>query len=573
MNKIDYEKIQTIQENTIKKLINYINESIKYDRTLDSIEFYYPDFDEKKAKLAFNVWISTDYRTDSGKSFIELMLDEKSNQLSSLEKSILIERNKSFISLFEINNIDGDYVYVKDLLTGNEHVLWEPAISSILNPLDLIFGRIGKIIDYVGFIGNISFLPPSIKDEFIGEIFVDYNRTRFKYPELTIDKYLKLFSVNVYRIYTECIYEAIDLEVDEDKDIASILYDELDEFEYYLQAHMPKSEMRKHITNLINLFEHYLVEYGLCLHDIDEKKVEELIDEAIKDGLISSQHELSSYISTLKKYYGYLKSTDKNYRKIYEKILEISKNRFLYIDTTGGFKTNFNINRNISNNISHAINENAFDFIMDYEKFLLYLISNPLEITKKKQNIKRKNLLELNRIMENEETITKKAPNQNDFTMLDFFYNFSIDNNLAEIDEHALSPTTIGQQFLRLADEEKYSLLIQYILSDEFLKFISKDSDIEIAKDTRKKLIEILDNLKEGVYHRYNNFDSLDIVSMEYTIKFLKYMKLMGLVEYTYYPALSFTVTPLGKLIFNILLNKNDAVKSSGKIIYIDELK
>lgn len=175
--------------------------------------------------------------------------------------------------------------------------------------------------------------------------------------------------------------------------------------------------------------------------------------------------------------------------------------------------------------------------------------------------------------MENEETITKKAPNQNDFTMLDFFYNFSIDNNLAEIDEHALSPTTIGQQFLRLADEEKYSLLIQYILSDEFLKFISKDSDIEIAKDTRKKLIEILDNLKEGVYHRYNNFDSLDIVSMEYTIKFLKYMKLMGLVEYTYYPALSFTVTPLGKLIFNILLNKNDAVKSSGKIIYIDELK
>lgn len=573
MNKIDYEKIQTIQENTIKKLINYINESIKYDRTLDSIEFYYPDFDEKKAKLAFNVWISTDYRTDSGKSFIELMLDEKSNQLSSLEKSILIERNKSFISLFEINNIDGDYVYVKDLLTGNEHVLWEPAISSILNPLDLIFGRIGKIIDYVGFIGNISFLPPSIKDEFIGEIFVDYNRTRFKYPELTIDKYLKLFSVNVYRIYTECIYEAIDLEVDEDKDIASILYDELDEFEYYLQAHMPKSEMRKHITNLINLFEHYLVEYGLCLHDIDEKKVEELIDEAIKDGLISSQHELSSYISTLKKYYGYLKSTDKNYRKIYEKILEISKNRFLYIDTTRGFKTNFNINRNISNNISHAINENAFDFIMDYEKFLLYLISNPLEITKKKQNIKRKNLLELNRIMENEETITKKAPNQNDFTMLDFFYNFSIDNNLAEIDEHALSPTTIGQQFLRLADEEKYSLLIQYILSDEFLKFISKDSDIEIAKDTRKKLIEILDNLKEGVYHRYNNFDSLDIVSMEYTIKFLKYMKLMGLVEYTYYPALSFTVTPLGKLIFNILLNKNDAVKSSGKIIYIDELK
>ena len=113
MSKLDYETIQSIQENTIKKLIKYINEALKKDRNLDSIEFYYPDFDENKARLAFNVWISTDYRTSSGKSFIEMMLDEKANQLSSLEKSILIERNKSFISLFEIEKIDGEYIHVK----------------------------------------------------------------------------------------------------------------------------------------------------------------------------------------------------------------------------------------------------------------------------------------------------------------------------------------------------------------------------------------------------------------------------------------------------------------------------
>src|SRR5699024_8490349 len=122
----------------------------------------------------------------------------------------------------------------------------------------------------------------------------------------------------------------------------------------------------------------------------------------------------------LKKYFGFLKNMDKNYKDTYNKILEISRNRFLYISNSESFKVNFNINKNISNNISNEINENAFDFIMDYEKFLMYLMSNPLNLTKQRHKINRKTLIEINRIMSNEETITKKAPNQEDFIMLDF---------------------------------------------------------------------------------------------------------------------------------------------------------
>ena len=48
MYKLSYEQIQTIQENTTRKLINYINDFIKKDNSLDSIEFYYPDFDDEK---------------------------------------------------------------------------------------------------------------------------------------------------------------------------------------------------------------------------------------------------------------------------------------------------------------------------------------------------------------------------------------------------------------------------------------------------------------------------------------------------------------------------------------------
>ena len=86
MYNLSYEQIKTLQENTTKKLIKYINDFINKDKSLDSIEFYYPDFDEQKTMIAFNVWVSIDYRTHYGKSFIEHMLEDKSYQLTSIEK-------------------------------------------------------------------------------------------------------------------------------------------------------------------------------------------------------------------------------------------------------------------------------------------------------------------------------------------------------------------------------------------------------------------------------------------------------------------------------------------------------
>lgn len=570
MSKLSFEEIQTIQENATKKLIEYINENIKDDRTLETIEFYYPDFDERKARLAFNIWISIDYRNNSGKSFIEQMLEEKPNRLSNVEKNILIERNKSFVSLYEIKDIKGNKVHVNDLLTLKDHVLWEPVTSSILNKGDLIFGRIGNILDFKGFIGNISFLPCSIKDKFIEDVFVDYNRTRFKYPDLTMEKYLKLKSINVYRIYTECIYEVIDMGLDENDDITEVLYDELDDFEYYLQGQLSRSEIKKHINNLINIFEHYIIEYGNSLHDVANIDLEYILKKAIKDGFISNQQELSSYISTLKKYLKYLKNMDPAYKDIYEKILKISKNRFLYIDHEDNLIPTFEINRVISNNISHGINEITFDFIMDYERFLLYMMSNSIPLTKKRKYIRRKNLQELNNIMEVRENIIKKNPNQEDYPMLEFFYYFSLELGLAQINGEYLNATKKAQQFLRLTDEEKCSLFIQYILGDNFFYFNKGGLDIETAISTRLSLVELLSQLKEGIFYKYSKFNIIAIGPFKYILIYLKYLKLIGLIEYSYYPTLSFSITPLGKLIFNILSNKDETSKNHGKIIYLD---
>lgn len=572
MSKLDYETIQSIQETTIKKLIKYVNEALKKDINLDSIEFYYPDFDESKARLAFNVWISTDYITSSGKSFIEMMLDEKSNQLSNLEKNILIERSKTFVSLFEIEKIDGEYIYVKDLLTGDKHALLEPNISSILKPADLIFGRVGKIIEYKGFIGNISFLPHSMKDEFIEKIFVDYNRARFKDPDLTMDRYLKLYSINIYKIYTESIYDAIDKELQDGSDSTIDLYDELDNFEMFLETHLSRSEIKVHVTNLINLFEYYMLENDGSLKDLASMDLDQLFNKAIDDGLITSQKEFSSYVSTLKQYFKYLKTINPKYREAYRNILKVSRNRFLYIYNAQNVNNDFNINKTLSYRISDTINDRSFDFIMDYEKFLLYLISNPLMLTKKRKHINRKTLIELNNIMELKEGVTKKTPNQEDFLLLNLFYNFSLANRLVKIVGYKLAITKRGHVFLRLSDEEKLTLFIQYLLSNKILESIVSDSDKNLAIHTRNNLLNLLYTLKEGMDYEYSQLDFSSLGPVRYVFSYLKYMELIGLVEFNRYPP-GFTLTHLGKVVFNILQDKNKELDSKGKVIYLNQLR
>lgn len=572
MSKLDYETIQFIQETTIKKLIKYVNEALKKDINLDSIEFYYPDFDESKARLAFNVWISTDYITSSGKSFIEMMLDEKSNQLTNLEKKILIERSKTFVSLFEIEKIDGEYIYVKDLLTGDKHALLEPNISAILKPADLIFGRVGKIIEYKGFIGNISFLPHSMKYEFIEKIFVDYSRARFKDPDLTMDRYLKLYSINIYKIYTESIYDAIDKELQDGSDFTIDLYDELDNFEMFLETHLSRSEIKVHVTNLINLFEYYMLENDGSLKDLASMDLDQLFNKAIDDGLITSQKEFSSYVSTLKQYFKYLKTINPKYREAYRNILKVSRNRFLYIYNAQNVNNDFNINKTLSYRISDTINDRSFDFIMDYEKFLLYLISNPLMLTKKRKHINRKTLLELNNIMEIREEVTKKAPNQEDFPLLNLFYNFSLANRLVKIVGYKLAITKRGHVFLRLSDEEKLTLFIQYLLSNKILEFMVSDSDKNLAIHTRNNLLKLLYTLKEGMDYEYSQLDFSSLGPVRYVFSYLKYMELIGLVEFNRYPP-GFTLTHLGKVVFNILQDKNKELDSKGKVIYLNQLR
>ena len=439
----------------------------------------------------------------------------------------------------------------------------------MLEQNNLIFGRIGRVLEHEGFIGNISFLPPSIKDLFIQEVLIDYNYIRLKEPELTIDKYLKRYSLNVYRVYTECIYGIIQL----DEDFTSILYDELEEFEYYLSHQMPKPRIKKHVNNLINLFEYCLMDEEMTLYDLDQINFEYLLDEAIDDGFITDERELNSFISTLKKYLGYLKNKTPLYKESYEQILKISKNRFLYFNRIKKIESPFSIDKIVVDNIVNSLNEQAFDFLMDFEKFLLYIMNNSLESTKKNKYIKRKDLLNINEIMENSEIITKKAPNQKDFPIINLFYKFSLDNGLIVIENNLINATKKAPLFLRLGDEERYSIFLQYILNHQFLSSINTSIDQSLLENLMDDLLGLFCKLDENTYYRYQELTPEYIQYPEFLLVYYRYLELMGLLLYNYCPYISIRITPFGKMVFNIIAHRDELNNYYGKIIKLNQYK
>jgi hypothetical protein len=164
MDKLEYGKIMAIQESATKKLLNYIGNFLKKEKFLTNIDFDYPEIDEERTMIAFNIWLSLDYKTKDGKNFIEHLLEEKSDTLTNLEKEVLIERNKCHISIYKINSIKGDLIYIEDVILKEKCVLDEPELSKLVNPSDLVFGRVATVLSYKKFIGDISFLPKFVED-------------------------------------------------------------------------------------------------------------------------------------------------------------------------------------------------------------------------------------------------------------------------------------------------------------------------------------------------------------------------------------------------------------------------
>ena len=266
MQKLRYIELQKIDIDITNKLINYANSQIDIEELLNELDYVYPYLKDDSSRFTFNIWLSIDYIDKDGKTFLEKFIEEKSSLLTAVEMKILKGKITSYVSIFQILEYKNEYIYVRDVLSNKDYKLLEPHLNDTIDEGEFLFARIGKILDDYGFIGDISYLPSSIKPLFLEELLIDFNNLRKEDPELTMKKYLKIHSLNLYKIYNEYILNILEI----NGDIHSYLFDELEEFEGYLINKESDLKIKKHLSNLVNLFEYNLSERDLTLYNLDE---------------------------------------------------------------------------------------------------------------------------------------------------------------------------------------------------------------------------------------------------------------------------------------------------------------
>lgn len=557
MDKLEYGKIMAIQESATKKLLNYIGNFLKKEKFLTNIDFDYPEIDEERTMIAFNIWLSLDYKTRDGKNFIEHLLEEKSDTLTNLEKEVLIERNKCHISIYKINSIKGDLIYIEDVILKEKCVLDEPELSKLVNPSDLVFGRVATVLSYKKFIGDISFLPKFIEDDIVEDIYNDYYKMKIHDKKLSMEKYLKKYSSNVYKIYTDYIYNIIDQDDEDD-----ILSEELDDFEEYLYDHFSEKYTERHINNLVDIYDYYLSGKNMTISDLKDVDMNLFIKDAIKDGFIRTKTELNSYISTLKKYFGFLKGMDPNFNNSYENILKIQNKKNDYMKDENALTFPLQWNNEIQLVLKDNISEKSTIFIKDYEIFLDYIKNNDVKLTSVRKHINRDNLFKLNLLFKNKRSMNPLF-NQTDYPLINLYYYFSLCYNFAKIEKNRIYPTKDVKRFHSLKQEEKLALFIEYLWN-----IFPWDREYE----TKNFVLETISKYKAGITYDFDKFlkDVLyDFPFIRNTI--MSCFDYMGLVKINR-GIHTIVILPQGKQIFSLLeyeSKKLNNAKNIGKLIYI----
>lgn len=563
MQRLKYMEFQKIDMDLTNKLLEYINLHEDIEDIIYRLESIFPYIYDDNSRENINIWLSTDYTDKDGKTFIEKFIQENSS-LSPIEKKILETKIDSYISLFQVLGYNEGHMIIEDTLNGGEYKLWAPQLANSIENGEFILTRLGNILGYNIFVGNINYLPSSIKPVFLEELLIDFNNMRRIEPKLTMKKYLKEFSLNVYRIYNKTIFDLVDTE----DDIYTYLFSELEEFEAYLTHRESSIKIKTHLSNLINIFEYTLSPRDLTLYDLDILDFESFFKETIDKNFICSQKELNSYIDTLKKYLKFLSNMDINYRDTYSRILDISKDRFYYMSKLKNSSI-FKIERDFLSAISYKLNNMSLATVRDYDKFIIYANENYLDLTTKNRHIKRKDLLKINELLEFKMESNKKSPNQKDFPLIHFFYYFSLDSGILEIKDNILVLTDKGLMFLRLSEEEKYILLFNYLWSENFMKDVLGIDNVKYQNSIKKTFTKLGAKLKPDTKYNIANILNKNHHNIFLYYKILRYL---GIIEYSLYlnPLISFTI--LGNSVFEYL-NRESSDSNTPNIIPLDDYR
>ncbi len=134
------------------------------------------DEDIKRQMPLFAPWMVFNWEVDAsasaknrpaieGKTVAEILLQDPTCRLDSLERQLAEASNRNPYRFFEVLRVDpGKRVDLQDVLTGVTYTVQERSGSHYMKPHDLLFGRVAAIDEVNMFIGLIPYpIPPAYK--------------------------------------------------------------------------------------------------------------------------------------------------------------------------------------------------------------------------------------------------------------------------------------------------------------------------------------------------------------------------------------------------------------------------
>lgn len=541
MSSYKYKQIRKTESILNDRLFTFILENNPTENLLDEIELDRSPLDS---------WIMSDYINTNGNTYIEEFINLYGHTLEPLEIEILHQKLLSYVTMFEVTAITGSKIEIVDRLNLKTYSIIDETIRNILSIGDHILSRLGKVWGEYIFIGQVEYIPTPITDDLFDNIFIYFNRARTNNPELQMEGYLKKHSLDIYSIYKECL--VIHMEESED-DIPSIITD-IAVFQEYAVDNFPHN-YHIHMTNLMEIFEFELMEKELSLQDIDKVDIEKFFINAIKDGFIVSKEDYNSYIDTLKAYLKFLGPSNPKYKETYNRVIQISNNRFKYMSKLQNTNFDYSYDRMLVSVISNRLNDEALTLVGDIDRFLIFAMEFEIGLTPKRKEIQKKELLSLNQLLRHSYPFLNSRPSQKDSRIINLLYHLTLDLGLTAISKDKMVITPKGKNFFKLRDEEKFAIALPYIWSKDFIKNISaprgfswKISDEIIEKFLNFEYTSLADLFKDIPDKKTRK----SILATGY----VRNLILLGLLEYN--DDFQVEITSLGRLIYRYMLSIKD---------------
>lgn len=201
INKLEFS--QKHEMDLSKKLFEYSRREKFYNEYIKAKDKFFIINDSesnKKFGNLFNTYYIQDYITNQNKTIGVMFYDEINHKLNIIEKNILKSKLNSYISIYEVIEINQDKTILKDLLINEDNYVDDLNITKDLKVGEIIIGRIANIVNVNKFIDTVFSISSSIKDVISMDVNNMYENHKNIYTDI---KHFLVYNTNVFYKYIQ----------------------------------------------------------------------------------------------------------------------------------------------------------------------------------------------------------------------------------------------------------------------------------------------------------------------------------------------------------------------------------